>query len=258
MSIALPLADRAGPMAHVFDPAADLLFSCGDPDAPRRLRGPFFATVARLQCSFARASPYSRNGPPAAGAERHPLPRRAAPLGTAGLTAFGFFAANSLMPRANSSRYLAKVQILGVVPASGALGNAVQLNPSIELEIRLTAPVFRRPASRFSVQPEQEIRMVSHLRPAVCEEHRLAIGRVDVRDAVAIPEDLCPGSRDRLRRQQERCQHLRHNAKTSTGLPHSCPTIGVTASTAPVVQNFTDPAVDAERSSLPASSRLRR
>ena len=45
----------------------------------------------------------------------------------------------------------AEQRILCVVPALRALRHAVQLHPSIELEVAVAAPVLRRPPARFAV-----------------------------------------------------------------------------------------------------------
>ena len=85
---------------------------------------------------------------------------------------------------------LAELRILRVVPGSRALGHAVELHPSIELEVGIAAPVLCRPSARFAVEAQQQVCVIAHLRPAVCVEQRLAVGRVDVRNAVPIPENF--------------------------------------------------------------------
>ena len=85
---------------------------------------------------------------------------------------------------------LAELRILRVVPDSRARGHAVQLHPPIELEVGVAAPVLCRPSARFAVEAQQKVCVITHLRPAVCVEQRLAVGRIDVRNAVPIPENF--------------------------------------------------------------------
>ena len=95
--------------------------------------------------------------------------------------------------------------ILRVVPRFRALGNAVELHPAIELEIG-RSPVFGRPPARFTVEPQEQIGLVLHLRPAVRVKHRCAIRREDVGNAVAIPEYFRVA-----RREGPRCRQKRHD-----------------------------------------------
>ena len=86
----------------------------------------------------------------------------------------------------------AEGRVLRGIPCPGALGDAIQLRPPIEIQVRGIrsighAPIFRRSSARFAVQPEQQVGLIVHLRPAVRVKHRFAIGREDVWNAVTIP-----------------------------------------------------------------------
>ena len=62
-------------------------------------------------------------------------------------------------------------------------------------------PIFRRPPARFAVQPQNEVRLVLHLSPAVGIKHLFARGRENMRNAVLVPEDF--GFRGRETRQSK-------------------------------------------------------
>ena len=85
---------------------------------------------------------------------------------------------------------LAELRILRVVPAFRALRHSVQLHPSIELEVGVAAPVFRRTPARFAVQDAAEGRRgfasaPSHARRTSTRDrpHRCAAHRTDPRES---------------------------------------------------------------------------
>ena len=98
---------------------------------------------------------------------------------------------------------LAELGVLRVVPGFRQFGNAVQLHPAIELEM-CRSPVFGCTAARLAVEPQNEIGLVLHLRPAVGMEHVFARGGKDVGDAVLVPEDFGFTGSEALRCNQER------------------------------------------------------
>ena len=77
-------------------------------------------------------------------------------------------------------------------PAAHCLGrrrHAVGPHPAVGIEI-LLAVELGAAAARLRVEAEQQLGVGLHLRVAVGVEQARMIGREDVRDAVAVPQDL--------------------------------------------------------------------
>ena len=100
------------------------------------------------------------------------------------------------MPRANSSRYLRNCGSCASYQRFARSGTPFNCTHRSSSRLASPPPILRRAPARFAVQPQQKVGLVPHLRPAMGVEHRLAIGGIDVRHTVPIPENL-GGSRRR-------------------------------------------------------------
>ena len=92
---------------------------------------------------------------------------------------------------------LAELGRLLAIPLRRALRHAVAEDPLVGLDIGRAAPVFRRPPPRLAIEPQHDIAVVLGRRIAEAVKSPRLVATVDVRHAIAVPQDLTARPRRR-------------------------------------------------------------